>query len=73
MIAIELVHDGDASRPNPELLGKLVTNALANGLITLKCGIRNNVLRFIPPLTIGKDIVHDGLDRLEESFQNSLQ
>ncbi len=60
MIAMELVSDGDADKPNPELTKALVGTAAKNGLIILSCGIRGNVIRFIPALTISDELITEG-------------
>jgi len=64
MIAMELVHGGDAARPNPDLTKQLVATAGSKGLIILFCGIRGNVIRFIPALTITDELIDEGLDIL---------
>ena len=66
MIAMELVHEGDANKPNADLPKKLVNAASKKGLILLSCGIRSNVIRFLPPLTISDKMIIEGLDILEE-------
>jgi 4-aminobutyrate aminotransferase/(S)-3-amino-2-methylpropionate transaminase len=65
MIAMELVSDGDAMKPDPELTKKLVAAAVKHGLILLSCGIRGNVIRFMPALTINDELINEGLDILE--------
>ena len=49
-----------------EMLSALVTNAFAEKLLVLKAG--RNTLRFLPPLTITKDEVDEGFERLEKAF-----
>lgn len=61
MAAIELVHDRDANRPDPDLTRAIVAEALGRGVILLSCGARGNVIRFLPPLTIGEDLLEDAL------------
>jgi len=73
MIAMELVSDGDASRPDPRLTKALVAEAAANGLILLSCGIRGNVIRFLPALTITDALVSEAMDLLEKSFDSLTQ
>jgi 4-aminobutyrate aminotransferase/(S)-3-amino-2-methylpropionate transaminase len=68
MVALELVKDGDLSRPDPDLTKALVAKAAANGLIILSCGTRSNVIRFLVPLTASDAIVAEGLDLLERSL-----
>ena len=68
MVAIELVREGDAERPNPELTKALVAEASQRGLLLLSCGIRGNVIRFLPPLTIPNALLNEGLETLEASL-----
>ncbi len=68
MIAMELVHDGDASRPDPELTKAIVAEAARNGLILLSCGIRGNVIRFLPALTISDALISEGMGLLEKTL-----
>ena len=65
MIAMELVRNGDASQPNPELTQALTALAPQRGLILLSCGFYGNVIRFLPPLTISDELIEQGLDNLE--------
>jgi 4-aminobutyrate aminotransferase/(S)-3-amino-2-methylpropionate transaminase len=68
MMAIELVRDGDAGQPDAELAKKLVATAASRGLIVLSCGIRGNVIRFMPALTISDELAEEGLDILGGCF-----
>jgi 4-aminobutyrate aminotransferase / (S)-3-amino-2-methylpropionate transaminase / 5-aminovalerate transaminase len=34
----------------------------------LTCGTFGNVLRFLPPLVIGEDLLEEGLDIIENAF-----
>lgn len=68
MIAMELVKDGDASQPNPDLVKAIIAEAYKRNLMILSCGIRGNVFRFLPALTITDALIHEGLDILEECF-----
>ena len=66
MIAMELVRDGEADQPDPELTGHIVRAAAEQGLTLLSCGVRGNVIRFLPALTASDEILHEGLDILEQ-------
>lgn len=72
MIAMELVHNGEAEQPNPELTKAIVAEAAANGLILLSCGIRGNVLRFLPALTITDEIVAEGMGLLDKTLASLI-
>ena len=64
MIAMELVHDGDPDRPNPELTKAIVQEGAKDGLLLLSCGLRGNVVRFLPALTMPDDLLGEAMDRL---------
>jgi 4-aminobutyrate aminotransferase/(S)-3-amino-2-methylpropionate transaminase len=40
----------------------MVSLAQQRGLILLSCGIRGNVIRFLPALTISDELINEGLD-----------
>jgi 4-aminobutyrate aminotransferase/(S)-3-amino-2-methylpropionate transaminase len=64
MIAVELVKK-DSADPDPDLTKAVACAAHQQGLIVLTCGTYGNVLRFLPPLAIGDDLLNEGLDLLE--------
>jgi len=66
MIAIELVQDGDASKPLADVTKALVAKAYEKGLVLLSCGINGNVIRLLPALTIEDEILDEGLDLLAD-------
>ena len=61
MIAAEFV-DPATNAPDAALTAAVVKAAIAEGVIVLSCGTYGNVIRFLPPLTIGDDLLHEGLD-----------
>ncbi|MFE2432791.1 4-aminobutyrate--2-oxoglutarate transaminase [Streptomyces sp. NPDC059373] len=67
MIAIELVEPGTKT-PNAAAAGALAKACHAEGLVVLTAGTYGNVLRFLPPLVIGEDLLNEGLDIIEEAF-----
>ena len=72
MIALELVHDGDASRPNSDLTRAIVQEGAQQGLLLLSCGLRSNVVRFLQALTMPDALVDEGLDKLEVTIRRVL-
>lgn len=68
MMAMELVKQGDAGQPDAELTKALIGRAYENGLALLSCGARGNVIRFLPALNIGAELMNEGLDILERCF-----
>ncbi|MEU4092086.1 4-aminobutyrate--2-oxoglutarate transaminase [Streptomyces sp. NPDC026673] len=67
MIAIELVEPG-GKNPNPAVTAAVAKACHAEGLVVLTCGTYGNVLRFLPPLVIGEDLLNEGLDIIESAF-----
>lgn len=72
MVAMELVKDGDATRPDPDLTKRLVAEAGQRGLVLLSCGVRGNVIRFLAPLTTPAPLIAEGLYLLEQSLEAVL-
>lgn len=68
MIAIELVKDRTTKEPHPEATAALAKACHQEGLVVLTCGTYGNVLRFLPPLVIGEDLLNEGLDIIEQAF-----
>jgi 4-aminobutyrate aminotransferase/(S)-3-amino-2-methylpropionate transaminase len=68
MVAMELVRDGDAGKPDQDLTKALVKEAAARGLVLLSCGLYGNVIRFLVPLTATDDIVREGLQILTRAL-----
>jgi len=72
MLAIELVDGGGSKDPNPALTAKVSMACHEQGLITLTCGTFGNVIRFLPPLVIGDELLNEGLDILEGALAASV-
>jgi 4-aminobutyrate aminotransferase/(S)-3-amino-2-methylpropionate transaminase len=67
MLAIELVQPGTLA-PDPAAAGTVAKSCHAAGLVVLTCGTYGNVLRFLPPLVIGEQLLTEGLSILEAAF-----
>ena len=68
MAAIELVKDRETREPAGDIAGATVAAALERGLVILKTGIYDNVIRILVPITAPDEDLEAGLDRLEESL-----
>ncbi len=53
---------------SPERAQSVVSAAFDRGLVLLSCGLYGNVIRLLPPLTIGEEDLEGGLAILEESL-----
>lgn len=61
MVAAEFV-DPATGEPDAALTAAVAKACIAQGVIVLTCGTYGNVIRFLPPLSIGDDLLHEGLD-----------
>ena len=68
MIAIELVKDRRPRSRTRRRPPRSPRPATPEGLLVLTCGTYGNVLRFLPPLVIGEDLLNEGLDIIEQAF-----
>jgi 4-aminobutyrate aminotransferase/(S)-3-amino-2-methylpropionate transaminase len=67
MLAVELTAPGTLD-PDPATTAAVSAACHRAGLVTLTCGTFGNVLRFLPPLVIGEDLLDEGLSVLEDAF-----
>jgi len=67
MVAVELV-DPASGAPDAALTAAVARACIAAGVIVLTCGTDGNVIRFLPPLTIEEDLLHEGLDVVAASL-----
>ncbi|HLQ22453.1 MAG TPA: 4-aminobutyrate--2-oxoglutarate transaminase, partial [Gemmatimonadales bacterium] len=68
MCAIELVEDRATKVPAKGATARTLDECLRQGVVALKCGTYDNVIRLLPPLTIGEGLLSEGLDVLEKSL-----
>ncbi|MEV1287378.1 4-aminobutyrate--2-oxoglutarate transaminase [Micromonospora sp. NPDC049679] len=68
MLAVELVQGNGSTQPNPALTAQISAACHREGLVTLTAGTFGNVLRFLPPLVIGDDLLNEGLDIIEAAL-----
>ncbi len=61
MIAAEFV-DPATGEPDAALTAAVAKASIAQGVIVLTCGTYGNVIRFLPPLSISDDLLHEGMD-----------
>ena len=69
MIGIELVTDADTKEPAKLAAAAVVKRCHENGVVIMKCGTYDNVVRLMPPLVIGDEDLDRGLDVLIEALR----
>ena len=68
MIAMELVVDRATREPAGAMTNEILRYCHAHGLVLLKAGLYDNVIRLLFPLVIGEQELDRGLDILEEAL-----
>jgi 4-aminobutyrate aminotransferase len=67
MMGIELV-EGDDRSPSPRAAAAVLEEARAHGLLVGKGGVRGNVLRLAPPLSVTAEEIDTAADILTEAL-----
>ena len=70
MIAVEFV-EAETGAPDAALTAAVAKACVAEGVIILTCGTFGNVIRFLPPLSIGDDLLNEGIDVLATALQGA--
>ncbi|UGT44974.1 4-aminobutyrate--2-oxoglutarate transaminase [Nocardia yamanashiensis] len=65
MLAVEIVRPG-TTVPDPVLTKAIAAEALSRGVVLLTCGTYGNVIRLLPPLVIGDELLADGVSVLSD-------
>lgn len=69
MVALELVADKKTKEPAKAETGAIVKRCIEHGVLILKAGTYDNVVRLLAPLVISDDDLHEGLDVLVEALE----
>ncbi|HWF58674.1 MAG TPA: 4-aminobutyrate--2-oxoglutarate transaminase [Candidatus Dormibacteraeota bacterium] len=72
MTAMELVDNGSSREPAPALTAAVLREAHSRGLVVLRAGLYDNVIRLLMPLTISDEELTAGLDILAEALDAAL-
>ena len=67
MMAMELVDDRTTKHPAKGAAARIIEECYREGLIVLKAGTHDNVVRLLPPLTISDGLVEEGVGILEKA------
>ena len=68
MVGIELVTDRKTKEPASLAAAAVLKKCHENGLLILKCGTHDNVVRLLAPLVISDEDLHRGLDILVDAL-----
>lgn len=67
MLALEFVRPG-TTEPAPDIAKAVVERCHQEGVLTLLCGTYGNVIRLLPPLVIGFDLLDEAVDVLVDAI-----
>jgi 4-aminobutyrate aminotransferase/(S)-3-amino-2-methylpropionate transaminase len=67
MLAVEFA-DKATLEPRADLAAQVAAACHRQGVLVLVCGTHGNVIRLLPPLVIGPDLIRDGLDVLRNAI-----
>jgi 4-aminobutyrate aminotransferase/(S)-3-amino-2-methylpropionate transaminase len=67
MVAMELVEDRGTKKPAKAAATRVIEECYRRGLIVLKAGTFDNVVRLLPPLSMEDTLVDEGLGLLQEA------
>jgi 4-aminobutyrate aminotransferase/(S)-3-amino-2-methylpropionate transaminase len=68
MMLVELVKDRTTKAPAADETLAIIRGAFRRGVIAMRAGLHTNGIRFLPPLTITDEQLHEGLNVLEEAL-----
>ena len=71
MNAFEIVKDPSTKEPDADLASKIINTCHENGLLIIKCGQYNNVVRLLIPLIASDEEVEKGLRIIEDAIKKN--
>jgi 4-aminobutyrate aminotransferase/(S)-3-amino-2-methylpropionate transaminase len=72
MMALEFVLPG-GKEPDADAAKAIAAECLEQGVIILTCGTFGNIVRLLPPLVIGEDLLRDGLQVFAQAIRNAAE
>ena len=73
MVAMELVKDRGTKEPDSQAASDILAAAHNRGLVLIKAGMYDNVLRVLVPLCVTDEQLQQGLDIFEDAFASVAQ
>ena len=70
MGAVEFVSDLESKTPDPGAATRVLARCHEEGVIALKAGTFDNVVRILPPLVIADDLLVEGLEIMEKAIRS---
>jgi 4-aminobutyrate aminotransferase/(S)-3-amino-2-methylpropionate transaminase len=71
MMGLELVTDRETKEPAAKATSQVLAASARHGLLTLKAGIHDNVVRILAPLVMEEGLLDEGLDILDRALASA--
>ena len=71
MVAMELVADPATKEPSKPIAARILEECHKQGVVVIKAGTYDNVIRLLPPLTIDEGLLEEGLSILEKAVDTA--
>lgn len=72
MLVMEFVKDQDTKEPDMDFAMAVIKKSVSKGIILIRAGLYTNCIRFLPPIVITDEQLHEGLDVIEQSIAEVL-
>lgn len=73
MLVVEFVKDRTTKEPDMDFAMAVIKRSVANGVILIRAGLYTNCIRFLPPIVITDEQLHEGLDVIEAAIEAEIQ
>ena len=72
MLVVEFVKDRHTKEPDMDFAMAVIKKSVSNGVILIRAGLYTNCIRFLPPIVITDEQLHEGLDVIENAIADVL-
>jgi 4-aminobutyrate aminotransferase/(S)-3-amino-2-methylpropionate transaminase len=72
MLGLEIVEDAATRQPSPARTRRIVEVARERGLLLLRAGTHDNVIRLLPPLVATEEELERGIEILTTALDDAL-
>jgi len=70
LLAVEIVKDKRSKKKNPEMVKKILSSCVQEGLLVLPVG--HSSIRFLPPLDVSEEIIYEAVRRFQSALRKAL-
>ena len=71
MVGVEFVKNKDNKEPYKKYTVEVIARAAKKGLLLMKAGVYDNVIRFLPPIVTPSEVIEKAMDIFEECLKEA--